>query len=58
MGFEGGGVRDLIQNQTFQDFKFPEVGISDSTRLYNKSFLMVNVVQRSLKQSSLLKSQS
>ena len=25
MGFEGGGVGDVIKNQTSSDFRFPEV---------------------------------
>ena len=28
MGFEVGGVGDMIQNQTSPHFRFPEVGIS------------------------------
>ena len=30
MGFERGGMGDMIQNQTSTDFRFQEVGISSS----------------------------
>ena len=39
MGFEwgwgGGGVEDMIQNQTSPDFSFPEVGISTLTNIFS-----------------------
>ena len=42
MGFEGGGVGNMIKNETSPDFRFPEVGIYARSHVRNEGIFFAD----------------